>query len=404
VTIYYAGTDNGMGALGSAGGFCLFLLVGCFVLFGLIPGFVLLIALVIIGVVLAQRCVHPVPQGFVDIVFAAKKYRRTLYPGFNILLPWETVFTHLNTEEILWICPVQIVQLSHDQDVMLRSVISYQLLQEDAHLAVTQIRNWEESLRTLFTTTLQSVATVFAPDDFTPFNAPRVAGDDDFTGSFERRQAINTYLFQLVRDRVALWGVQINYVSIRDIELVPHGSRVINEYTTPRPKSEPDSKTPEPKLEAPVAPKTLDIQPRPEIAEPSSRTQATPKAAEQSGAVAQTTIPVNQLKEDVLIQAYKTVQDGQVTDPETIRNIANKFEIVAQDPQASQNISFDAQRAALNLYEQARKYEEQYEQNHKYDGHVRDMYSDNTQPDWVAQHPESDKLILENHEATKPES
>ncbi len=400
VTIYYAGSDNGMGALGTAGGFCLFLLVGCFALYGPIPGFLLLAALVIIGVVLARRSVHPVPQGFVDIVFAAKKYRRTLYPGFNILLPWETVSTQLNTEEIQWICPAQVVQLSHDEDVMLRAVISYQLLQEDAYLAVTQIKNWEESLRTLFATTLQSIATVFAPDDFTPWSSasgiPPTAqpGDDDFTGSFERRQAINTYLFHLVRDKVALWGVQINWVSIRDIELAPHGTLVINERPTAKPKAEP---TPEPKQAAPVEAKAQNIKPRPVVAPAKAHT--TPKPAEQPPAATQATVPDYQLKEDVLIQAYKTVQNGQVTDPETIRHIAAKFEMVAQDPEINQTISFDAQRAALNLYDQARKYEEQYEQARKYD--VRHMYSDDTQPDWVA--PANENQLAEGQKATKPE-
>ncbi len=404
VTIYYAGTDNGMGALGTAGGFCLFLLVACFTLFGPLPGFLVLLALVIIGVVLARRSLHPVPQGFVDIIFAAQKYRRTLYPGFNILLPWEKVFTQLNTEEVQWICPAQVVQLSNEKDVMLRAVISYQLLQEDAYLAVTQIKNWEESLRTLFATTLQSIATVFTPNDFIPWQTNNIQhtiqeGDDDFTGSFERRQAINTYLFRLMRDKVALWGVQINWVSIRDVELAPHGSLVINERPAPAPKAQSEPKS-EPKQAPPVETKSPELQPRPAVSPAHAQTVPAPKPAEQSGTVAaQTAIPANQLKEDVLIQAYKTVQNGQVTDPETIRNIAAKFEMVAQDPEANKTISFDAQRAALNLYDQARKYEEEYEQARKYNERFRNLYSDDTQPDWAAPHP-----IQEGQKATQPES
>ncbi len=408
VTIYYAGTDNGMRTLGTVGGFCLFLLVCCFALFKPIVGFILLIALIIIAVVLARRCLHSVPEGFVDIVFAAQKYRRTLYPGFNILLPWEKVSTRLNTQEVQWICPVQIVQLSRDDDVMLRAVISYQLLQEDAYLAVTQTRDWEEDLRNLFITTLQSIATVFRPKDFMPW--PRSihsqytaqAGDDDFTGSFARRQEINTHLFQLVRDKVALWGVQINWVSIRDIELAPHGANAIHEQPDPIP-----TPAPEPQLEPTPTP-TPKSQPEParEIkqipmveakAPPAGKTQpasskaqatpkpaaSTPKAAEQPAKSA-ASLPTNQLKEELLVQAYKTVQEGHVKDPETIRGIAAKFEMVAQDHEASQAMSFDAQRAALNLYEQARKYEEEYEKN---------TYSQDTQPDWIARRPTDENLM-----------
>ncbi len=400
VTVYYAGSDNGMWALGTVGGFVLFLLVGCFALFGPLAGFILLLALIAVAFVLARRCLHPVPEGFVDIVFAAEKYRRTLYPGFNILLPWEKVSIRLNTEEVQWICPAQIVQLSHDDDVMLRAVISYQLLQEDAYLAVTQVRNWEESLRALFTTTLQNIATVFKPDDFMAW--PRgirgqytaQAGDDDFTGSFERRQAINTHLFKLIRDKVALWGVQINWVSIRDIELAPHGANAIYEQpepaSTPAPKPQPDREVKQvPPVEAkasPVVPpqvKSAKTQAAPTAS--TASTISTPKPAEQPAQpAAQTAIPANQLKEDLLIQAYRTVQEGQVKDPETIRGIAAKFEMVAQNREASQAVSFDAQRAALNLYEQARKYEEEY---------VRNMYSEDTQPDWIVRRPTDENLM-----------
>ena len=46
--------------------------------------------------------------------------------------------------------------------------------------------------------------------------------------------------------------------------------------------------------------------------------------------------------------------------PDTIRAIAEKFDSIARDPQASQSVHFDAARAALNLYQQAQKYEEQF--------------------------------------------
>ena len=403
VAIYYAGTDNGMRALGTMGGFCLFLLVGCFALFGPLAGFVLLLALIAIAVVLARRCLHPVPEGFVDILLAGEKYRRTLYPGFNILLPWEKVSIRLNTQEVQWICPVQVVQLSRDDDVMLRAVISYQLLQEDAYLAITQVKNWEQDLRDLFITMLQNITGDLRPDDFMAW--PRgirgqytaQAGDDDFTGSFERRQQINTHLFQQIRDKVAPWGVQINWVSMRDIELAPHGANVIHERPEPTPTPTP-APTPAPAPtqktqsqptrevkqiplveEKPPAAAKAQTKPEPAPARAQTASQA-PKSAEQPAAAsAQSSVPPNQLREDVLVQAYRTVQEGQVKDPETIRGIAAKFEMVAQNQEASQAVSFDAQRAALNLYEQARKYEEEY---------VRNMYAaDQTQPDWVVRRP-----------------
>ncbi len=391
VVVYYAGTDNGMWVLGTIGGLCLFLLVGCFAIYGPLPGVVLLIALVAGSIMLVRRSLHMVPNGFVDIAFSQKKYSRTLYPGINILLPWEQIHAQLNVEEVQWLCPAQVIQLSPDDDVMLRAVISYQLVQEDAHLAITQVRNWEESLRMLFTTTLQHVATVFKKEDFLPWAQLESAthtkepGDDAFMGGFERRQAINSFLFRQIRDRVALWGIQVNWVSIRDINMEAHGAVVIN----PRPPVAQPASQPSQVQQAPVAAEEVveSASKRPaQETVTQAKTVQTDKAPKQTERPAPAPAPASatprQLNEELLKQAYKEVQNGKVTDPETIRNIATRFEAVANDPEASQMVSFDAARAALNLYEQARRYEEQFT-----------SYNDDTQHDWIVRRPTDENLM-----------
>ncbi|GHO86852.1 SPFH domain-containing protein [Dictyobacter formicarum] len=385
VMVYYAGSDNGMWTLGTAGGLCLFLLATCFALYGLLPGLLVLVALIALGITLARRCVHPVPEGFVDIVYSFKKYTRTLYPGFNILLLWEEITQQLNVEEIQWMCPAQIVQISRDEDVMLRGVISYQLLPEDAYLAVTQVRNWEESLRARFQTMLQTITTVFQPEDLLVWPDGRSGhmeqpGDDDFVGGFERREQINDYLLQLMREKVALWGVQINWVSIRDIEIAPHGAikiepvqPVLTSRPATVPAATPGSATEKTAPEMPV-PRTSAQQGQPveAPARPHHLEEGTPAP------------PSYDLTEDVLVHAYKDVQDGRITDPETIRGIAAKFYEVAQDPEASQKVHFDAAQAARNLYEEAKKHEQRYPGK---------TYHDATQPNWVMQHPKDKNLM-----------
>ncbi|GCE18272.1 hypothetical protein [Dictyobacter kobayashii] len=49
VMVYYAGSDNGLWTLGTLGGFCLFLLTACFAVYGLLPGLLILVALIAIG-------------------------------------------------------------------------------------------------------------------------------------------------------------------------------------------------------------------------------------------------------------------------------------------------------------------------------------------------------------------
>ena len=59
------------------------------------------------------------------------------------------------------------------------------------------------------------------------------------------------------------------------------------------------------------------------------------------------------VSEEKLIKAYREVQHGQMTDPVSIETLADTFEQIAQDPQASAAYSFDAGRAASNLRAQA---------------------------------------------------
>jgi len=74
------------------------------------------------------------------------------------------------------------------------------------------------------------------------------------------------------------------------------------------------------------------------------------------------------------IKAYREVQHGNITDPETIRSIAQKFAYIASDPDKSKDFNFDADRAATNLFEQARKYDEQFGSSL--------LYDDPTNPEW----------------------
>jgi Membrane protease subunits, stomatin/prohibitin homologs len=397
VAVYYAGEDSGLWALSTGGGFSLFVLLVGFAIYGPLPGVILLVALVVIGIVLTRRALCPIPDGYVAIVYSNKKYARTLYPGFNILLPWEKVQQQLSTEEIQWISPVQIVQLSREDDVRLRAIISYQLLQEDANLAISQVRNWEESLRTLFQTTLQEAAATFTPDDFLIWpQQDTTQAPGAMNSGFQRRDQINGYIQQLLSDRVALWGVQVNWVSLSDIELLPHGVALApaqtivpeqptdaeqavimsEEQTEPMPVGS-RIKTIAAKV-AGAAMHTPQLSPTPHTA---PTPVATPKFAEPANK--DILNEASRVNEEVLINAYKAVQNNKITDPETIRRIASEFDAVAHDPIASQKVSFDPARAALNLFEQARQYDEHY---------ANEAYQEQIHPDWLPREPNDENL------------
>lgn len=109
MVLYYAGANNVFWLLGVITGFFLFMLVGCFVIFGPWPTGILLAVLIILAIVAGRFYMRPVPEGTVDIVYAFSKYTRTLYPGLNFVLPWEWVDTRLQTREQQWTCPEQAI-------------------------------------------------------------------------------------------------------------------------------------------------------------------------------------------------------------------------------------------------------------------------------------------------------
>ena len=408
VAVYYAGSDNGIWALATIGGFCLFLLIDIFAIFGPVSTLIGFFIFVALFIVIIRFYLRSVADGRVEVVSSFGKYKRTLYPGANILMPWEKVTHSLNVNEKQWVCPLQKVQLSRDEDVVLRATISYQLMPSDAYLAVTEVNQWEEMLKELVVSALQNIATTFTPDDFIAWpqglHSRPLTYDNAEDGEL-RWERVNRYLYELIRDHVALWGVVVNWVRIRDVSLAPHGATIVETDavfdmpTTLIENSHPPV-APVPKPSANSAPK------RPVAKAPGSQPQGSqPKAQKGNTNSGNThpaedttqavTAPPSQPAEDnpsappqlpnekVLIELYKAVQDGKITDPATIRNIAAQFEMIANDPHAKSTVSFDAERATQILYGWAQKNEASYNGD----------YDDETKPDWTVRRPNDENLM-----------
>jgi hypothetical protein len=402
VALYSSGTNNSLWVVSNIGAFFLFLLVGTFAIFGLLPGLILFILLLAVSLILARLYITPVPEGFVDIVYAFGKYSRTLYPGFNMILPWEKVVHELSTTEVQWDCPPQRVQMSRTEDVVLRMMISYQLLPTVAYLAVTQVKQWEESVHNVCIAAIQTIVTTFSPDDLIVWQhglhsqAGHLSNPHSKPDQIARWEQINSYLFDHIRDRVTPWGVQLNWVRIHDIILTPHGAPILGESTAP---ADAGATSPMPTEVARQAQSAGAVPPRPG---PAARPDAGPNVSQAApgayaaGAASASppprarvfTLPKTLRDEDlekVLVKAYKEVREGRITDPETIRSIADTFLSVAQDPEKSKLVSFDIERAVHNLHKQADRYEELYT--------VNSIYSDDTRPDWPMRRASDENLM-----------
>jgi len=180
---------------------------------------------------------------------------------------------------------------------------------------------------------------------------------------------INTILFQRMRDRVALWGVVINWVSIRDITLTPRSpmpydtNPVLMSDGLPAGTGKGTASAPTPPPQAQVSSQRmgagtagrLETQPplksapavAPVIIKAPEATPASPAAAQ-----------VKSAKEEALKKAYEQVRAGKITSPDTIRSIAARFQAIANDPEANKNASFDAAAAAEVLYKRAQLHED----------------------------------------------
>ncbi len=372
VAIYYAGTTNGLWAIYTVVGFFLFMLVGCFALFGLVTGIIVLLIFIGVSIFLAQRYIHPVAEEYVDIVRSFGKYKRTLYPGFNILLPWEQISDHLSTAETTWKTPLQRVQMTRDEVVVLRGSMTYQLQPEDAYL-VTSVKDWQERLRDTFVTLLQTIAKTFTPEDFIPWSQgmhprPTHSSTMPLSEGEARWEQVNGLVLQRLRDRAALWGVLVNEVRLYDIALAPRG---FSDETT-----------------APIAPKSVEAPPPQQAAQQPPATQQ-PKPATLSvpqQAPSNVQVPKG-LKEETLRKAYTEVKNGNIKEAETIRNLADQFDVVANTPELNKTFTFDAARAAFNLRAEADRRQKEEEAN------AGTLFTDETKVDWPKRRPTDENLM-----------
>src|SRR6266566_3422710 len=346
--LYYAGTSDTYWTLFVIIGYSLFLVVGTLAIFGFGASLILLIILLIVGTFLARRSILQVPEGYVDIVMMYGRYARTLYPGPNLKMPLEKVSSRLSTKEISWTCPEQVVKISRDEDVKLVATISYKLLPEDAHLASLLVDNWEISLQKLFVSTMQSVINELTPSDFMnlPQGAhPRTLVDISSidTATITRWDRVNDILAKRVQDQVEKWGVQINYVRIQDVTLIPRLTSSVNPSWGQSPVDVGMTRGGYPTVAQPqqaqIVAKPVENQPAPMVIQPSS---AYPPA------------PVSAASIEMLKESYEAVRTGRLRDPQTIRDIAARFEALANDP----SIDVDAFKAAQILYHRAWIYEQ----------------------------------------------
>ena len=328
-------------------GFAVFLVVGTLEVFGFGAGVFLLILLLIIGTVLARRSIHQVQEGSIDIVTMFGKYVRTLPPGLHLLMPWEKPGNSLSTKETPWKFSEQ-VKIAQGDEVKLTATIWYQLDSGNAHIADLNVVNWETSLQEMFVATLKNVFRELTRADIDSWyqgtqaqisQAQTVVDINTIDASTKTSlDRISDTIKTRVQQDLNSWGVKVHKVDIQDItkilNLTPRANPI-------RPVNPPPGPT--------IGGNPTETQPQQGPVPPDQQTTLPLQPPYDSGYTL-TSPPIKEM----LKEAFEAVRTGRVRDPQTIRDIAARFEAHTYDP----SVDFDPLGAADILYRRARLYEQ----------------------------------------------
>lgn len=158
------------------------------------------IALFIFAIITVAKGVRIVPQGEEWIVERLGKYRTTLLPGLNIIIPYlDMVRYKLVTKDIILDVQEQEV-ITRDNAVILTNAIAF-IKVTDPIKAVYGVTDFSEAIRNMIMTTLRSII-----------------GDMTLDEALSNRDKIKARLRAGVADEAIDWGLTVKSVEIQDIK------------------------------------------------------------------------------------------------------------------------------------------------------------------------------------------
>jgi regulator of protease activity HflC (stomatin/prohibitin superfamily) len=164
---------------------------------------VLILVIVIFAVTTLVRSVRVVPQQRMDIVERLGKYKRTLNPGLNLLIPFvDAVRNKLDMREAVVSFPPQPVITSDNLVVSIDTVLYYRVV--DPVRATYEIQNFLQAIEQLTVTTLRNVI-----------------GSLDLERALTSREEINRHLSTVLDETTGRWGIKVTRVEIKAIEPPP---------------------------------------------------------------------------------------------------------------------------------------------------------------------------------------
>jgi hypothetical protein len=327
-----------------------------------------------------QAHVYKVAPATLAVTQIFNRHLRTLPPGLHIRLPGERIALTFETWEHCFMSLPETVEKESQDGLLYRAcavaTVSYAIDPAQAHRIWQRLNTWERELH-------ESVGPVLL-ECLTRWTLPLVAGENLAQDAFEQE------MLTTLRNQAVVLGVHIKSVRIRNIQLeslnssagswgrhliywaaeemgapatpVMHNSPTItnrpwpdmpgSEATSTDGRSHPPRSAPsEPAGSSQRANSQSDLQmdPPPEISE-------RPPDGAKDTEVEQ--LPHMAISPDTLADTYRVIRERQITDPATIRLVAQAFTHVSQDPDLNAQTPYNAAAAARILDDYATRLEQ----------------------------------------------
>jgi regulator of protease activity HflC (stomatin/prohibitin superfamily) len=154
---------------------------------------------VILAIVTVGLGVRVVPQGYMHVVQRFGKYRKTLEPGLNVIIPYIDAVAHrVTTKDIVLDIPSQEV-ITRDNAVIVTNAVAFiNILSPEK--AVYGVDDYQIAIQNLVQTSLRSIL-----------------GEMDLDDALSSRDQIKARLKEAISEDISDWGITLKTVEIQDI-------------------------------------------------------------------------------------------------------------------------------------------------------------------------------------------
>ena len=160
---------------------------------------IFLIALLALTIAVIMAGVKTVPQGYQWTVERFGRYRTTLMPGFNLIIPFiDSVGHKINVQETVFEIPSQSVITKDNASVTVDGIVFYQVLQ--AARAAYEVQDLRAAVTNMAMTNIRTAI-----------------GALDLDETLSKRDEINDRLLHVLDAATQSWGTKITRVELKDI-------------------------------------------------------------------------------------------------------------------------------------------------------------------------------------------